>query len=140
MKDCVDLRHYGSWAGFLKEKGLSCLSDVDKELEARTSAVDAGRRQWMARMMPMYGVNSQSRDDPKCPNEFCDTLQTEQEPFTVACDFCSDCLYCSEVCRYEDRNPHSKYICVCVYLYVHIYIYICIYIYINIYIYIHIYI
>jgi tetratricopeptide (TPR) repeat protein len=114
MKDAVDLSYYGSWKNFLKEHNLPCLSDTDKELEARTSAVDIDRRAWMQRLygatVPMMTgfVEEDETVMAKCLNRYCDSLRTEQEPFAVACDSCHEKLYCSTSCKRQDFNAHMR--------------------------------
>lgn len=107
MKDAVNLLHYGSWGEFLHHFNQPCMSDIDKELELRTSTVLQGRRKWLS-----HTSLSMSSDDDlysaKCPNLFCDNLQSEQAPFTVTCNHCTDALYCSVQCKYEDDDKHSK--------------------------------
>lgn len=111
MKDIVDLKYYGSWQPFLKEFGFSCISEVDKELETRTSAVESGRSSWWCRTMSVNTNRLSSRyskEDQKCCNLHCDELQSLLDPFTVECIDCHEAMYCSELCRYEDLRAHHK--------------------------------
>lgn len=114
MKDIVDLKHYGSWSEFLKTFGFAYISDIDKELEVRTSAVERGRSAWMCRSMGS-GMGSASNEgkyikhDPKCCSLYCDNLQSELEPFLVECNVCHEAMYCSDECRLRDFNAHHHH-------------------------------
>jgi hypothetical protein len=80
---------------------------VDSDLDARTRIIRESRTNQLR--ATMGGSRGELVATLKCPYRYCDTVQSDEEPFEVVCNGCYEAGYCSVQCLMSDSYFHSRF-------------------------------